>query len=257
MPKVERIRLYPFKGFGGSEVEKARILDSGTLEYDREFALYDDGVINGKDTDAVHGFGTRLDTLRNELTVESPDGDSVTVEVSDEGRGELDDWLGDRFGDAAVRRDPSFGFVDRRDRLGSVSVVSTATLREVASWFDGIGTEDLRARLRANIEVSGVPEFWEDGFVGDGTSGFRVGDIRAEGVEPCARCVVPTRDPETGEATEGFRKEFVRRRSETFPEDADRDAFNHLYAVTLIARIIEKDRGSVIRVGDEVEAIGT
>jgi len=153
-----------------------------------------------------------------------------------------------------VRRDPSFGFVDRRDRLASVSVVSTATLREVSSWFDStnIDADDVRARLRPNIEVSGVPEFWEDRFVGEGPSGFRVGDIRIEGVEPCSRCVVPTRDPETGEATERFRENFIQKRNETFPEDADRDAFEHLYAVTLITRVQKRDRGSVMRVGDEV-----
>ena len=258
MPKVERIRLYPFKGFGGAEVEEARVSEAGTLEHDREFALHDgDSTINGKDTDAVHGFTTRLDTTSDELTVESPDGGTVTVEMSYEGARELTDWLGDddRFGDATVKRDVPFGFVDRRDRLPSVSVVSTATLREVASWFDGIDTDDVRRRLRTNVEVSGVPAFWEDRFVGEDAPDFRVGDVRFEGAEPCARCVVPTRDPDTGETTEGFRETFVRRRRETLGDDAADDVFDHAYTVTLIARVAEDDRGSVVRVGDSVEVV--
>lgn len=254
MPGVERIRLYPVKGFGGTDVEDARILESGTLELDREFALYDgDDIVNGKITDAVHGYTTDADASADELTVSSPDGDSVVVPVSDDGRHELQDWFADRDGalaDATVLRDGSFGFVDRRDRLPSVSVVSTATVCEVASWFDGIDTDDVRRRLRTNVEVSGVPPFWEDGFVGEGAPSFTVGGTRFEGAEPCARCVVPTRDPETGETTEGFRETFVRRRRETID---DSDAFDHAYTVTLIARVDEEDRGSVLRVGDPVE----
>ncbi len=254
MPAVERIRLYPVKGFGGTDVEKARILESGTLELDREFALHDGGsTINGKDTDAVHGFTTELDTTRDKPTVESPDGRTVTVEVSDEGARELTDWLGDIFGEATVLRDASFGFVDRRDRLASVSVVSTATLREVASWFDGIDTDSVRRRLRTNVEVSGVPPFWEDRFVGEQAPSFLMGGTRFKGAEPCARCVVPTRDPETGETTDGFREKFVRRRRDTL---GDLSAFDHAYTVTLIARVSEEDRGSMLRVGDRVKEQG-
>jgi len=258
MVKVERIRLYPIKGFGGADVESACVSEAGTLAYDREFALHDgDGIINGKDTDAVHGFETELDTTTDELTVESPGDETVTVRMSDEGACELTDWLceasGDAFCDVTVKRDAPLGFVDRRDRLPSVSVVSTATLRELASWFDGVDTDSVRRRLRTNVEVSGVPAFWEDRFVGDGAPSFRVGGVDFEGVEPCARCVVPTRDPDTGEATEGFRETFVHRRRGTFPDEVDGEAFNHAYTVTLIARVAEKDRRSVVRVGDPIE----
>jgi len=258
MPKVERIRLYPVKGFGGVGVNKGRILPSGTLEYDREFALYDgDDIVNGRVRQGVHGFRTELDTGAGELTVESPARDSVTVDVSDDGRRELQDWFetaDTAFDSPTVLRDGSFGFVDRRDRLASVSVVSTATLREVASWFDGIDTDGVRRRLRTNVEVSGVLPFWEDRFVGEEAPAFEVGGVRFEGAEPCARCVVPTRDPDTGEPTGGFRERFAERRRETFPEFADEDAFDHFYAVTLIARVRDDDRGSTIRVGDEVKA---
>ena len=256
MTNVERVRLYPFKGFGGAEVDEARFSEAGTLAYDRAFALHDgDGIINGKDTDAVHGFGTEINTSEEELTVKSPEGDSITVHFGGTGAEALDAWLGDRFDGARVVYDAPFGFVDRRDRLPSVSVVSTATLREVASWFDGIDTDDMRRRLRTNIEVSGVPAFWEDRFVGEDAPAFRVGDVRFEGAEPCARCVVPSRDPDTGETTEGFRETFVRRRRETPALNDDSDGAFHAYTVTLIARVAEGDRGSVLRVGDSVKVV--
>lgn len=50
------------------------------------------------------------------------------------------------------------------------SVVSTATVETIASWFDGTRVESPRRRFRANFEISGVPAFWEDRLVGDGVA---------------------------------------------------------------------------------------
>jgi uncharacterized protein YcbX len=41
MPYLAKIWLYPIKSLDGIEVEKATILDRGSLEYDREFAFFD------------------------------------------------------------------------------------------------------------------------------------------------------------------------------------------------------------------------
>jgi len=67
---------------------------------------------------------------------------------------------------------------------------------------------------------------------------------------------VPERDPDTGEPTPGFRERFVRKRRETFPEWADRDAFDHDYTLMLIAGVAEADRGGELRVGDSVRVAG-
>jgi len=79
--------------------------------------------------------------------------------------------------------------------------------------------------------------------------------VRFDGVTPCGRCVVPERDPETGDPTPGFRERFVEQRRETFPEWADPDAFDHYYTLMLIARVPESDRGQTLRVGDEVAVL--
>ncbi|TKX55955.1 MOSC N-terminal beta barrel domain-containing protein, partial [Halorubrum sp. SP9] len=39
MARVERLTVFPVKGLDGVDVEAARVLDGGTLERDREFAL--------------------------------------------------------------------------------------------------------------------------------------------------------------------------------------------------------------------------
>jgi hypothetical protein len=248
--KVESLHVFPVKGLEGVEIAEAEVLEGGTLARDRGFAVFDsDGeVVNGKRTPLVHRLGLRLED--GEPVVSFPDGNEVNVEDDPE-RAEclFDDFFGV---DAKVRRDGSLGYVDRRE-MGP-SVVSTATLREFASWFD-ISVESARRRLRANVEVSGVPAFWEDRFVGEDAPSFEVGGVRFDGVTPCGRCVVPSRDPDTGEEIEGFRETFIERRRETFPEWADEDAFDHLYTLMIIARVSEEERGGKVSVGDRVRMV--
>jgi len=285
MAHIERLRLYPIKGLDGVEVESAQITDAGTLAGDREFAMCDPDAAeietgadmqtlayNGKQTDRIHDVRTEMDPETGVLTVDpKTGGDRRRFDLSTEsGRTAASEWFGDFVGDPVeVRRHDPPAFVDRPD--AGPSVISTATLEEVASWFGDMTVEGARRRLRANVEVGGVPAFWEDRFVGEGsapdsrtasenvgdeTPAFTVGDgddaVRFEGAEPCARCVVPSRDPKTGDPLPEFRERFVERRETTFPEWADREAFPHLYTVMLISRVPEAWRRRSISIGDAV-----
>jgi uncharacterized protein YcbX len=255
MARLERLRVFPLKGLDGIDVEAAEILEGGTLEHDREFALFDDegDVVNGKRTARVHDLTTDFDPDEGTFRVEPPDGETYRFDPETEYESAAR-WFGSFFdADLTLRRDASLGFVDRRE-MGP-SVVSTATLETVASWFDGMTVDSARRRLRANIEVSGVPPFWEDRFVGGTAPDFEVGGVRFEGVTPCGRCVVPERAPDTGEPTPEFRQRFVERRRETFPEWADEDAFDHHYSLMILTRVPESDRGATLRVGDEVTTL--
>ena len=255
MARLESLRVYPVKGLDGVTVDETEILDGGTLAHDREFALFDAAgeVINGKRTARVHDLTTEYDPDTRTLTAETG-AEAVTFDLEGD-RNAAADWFGEYFdADLTLARDTSLGYVDRRG-MGP-SVVSTATVRTVASWFDDLTVEGVRRRLRSNVEVSGVPAFWEDRFVGDDTPAFEVGGVRFEGVTPCGRCVVPQRDPDTGEATPEFREQFVRRRRETFPEWADEAAFDHHYTVTILASVPPTNRGETLRVGDSVSVVG-
>jgi hypothetical protein len=255
MAHIEELRVFPVKGLDGVTPSSARITEGGTLAGDREFALFDaDGdVVNAKRTDRFHRLSTDYDPGTATLTAETPDGERRRFDLASDPDAAAD-WLGTFLGETVtLRRDRSTGFVDRPE-MGP-SVVSTATLREVASWFDGLRVESVRRRLRTNVEVGGVPAFWEDRFVGEAAPAFVAGGVRFEGVTPCARCVVPSRDPDTGEPTPAFREQFVERRSETFPAWADRAAFDHDYTLTVITRVPEADRGRTLRVGDDVETV--
>ncbi|WP_415380566.1 MOSC domain-containing protein [Halosimplex sp. TS25] len=255
MARLERLRVFPVKGLDGIDLEATEILEGGTLRHDREYALFDtDGeVLNGKRTDRVHDLATDFDPVSGELAVETPDGEEREFDLDAE-RERAAEWFGDFFdADLELHRDDSLGYVDRRE-MGP-SVVSTATLEAVASWFEEMTVEGARRRLRANVEISGVPAFWEDRFVGDGAPAFDVDGVRFEGITPCGRCVVPQRDPGTGEPTPEFRERFVERREATFPEWADWDAFDHYYTLMVITRIPEADRGATLAVDDEVDVV--
>jgi uncharacterized protein YcbX len=255
MATLERIRLYPVKGLDSIEMTAATVLEGGTLAHDREFALFDgDGaVLNGKRTARVHDLWTDYDPETSELTVETPEGDQSEFRLGEESD-RAEQWFSEFFDvDLTLERDRSLGYVDRRE-MGP-SVISTATIETIASWFDDMTPESARRRLRANLEISGVPAFWEDRFVGEGAPVLEIGDVRLEGVTPCARCVVPERDPETGEAIDSFREQFVERREATFPEWADDDAFDHLYTTMVITRVPAADRGKRVEAGAPVKEL--
>ncbi|WP_368409248.1 MOSC domain-containing protein [Halomarina litorea] len=139
-------------------------------------------------------------------------------------------------------------------------MVSTATLREVASWFD-VSVDSARRRFRANLEVGApdVPPFWEDRLVADHGEAvaFRVGEAELLGVTPCQRCVVPSRDPNTGAETPGFRERFLERRAATRPEWLDTDRFDHYFRLMVNTHVPESEVGVALSVGDPVEVLGT
>ena len=255
MARLETLRVYPVKGLDGVAVDEAAILDGGTLAHDREFALFDaaEEVINGKRTPRVHDLRTEYDPSTRTVTAET-ESETVSFDLEAD-RDAAAEWFGEFFDvELTLARDTSLGYVDRRG-MGP-SVVSTATVRTVASWFDDLTVAGVRRRLRSNVEVSGVPAFWEDRFVGDDAPAFEIGGVRFEGVTPCGRCVVPQRDPDTGAATPEFRERFVERRRETFPEWADEAAFDHHYTVTILTSVPPTHRGETLRVGDSVSVIG-
>jgi uncharacterized protein YcbX len=250
MAHVAGLRVYPVKGLDGEAVETAALREKGTLQHDRAFALAaGDGPVNAKQFPALHEFDTNYDPETRTLSVTAPDGDTRAFDL-DADRAAAGDWFAARLdADLALERDPA-GFVDRPS-MGP-SVVSTATLETVASWFDDLTVEGARRRLRANVEIGGVPAFWEDRFVGDDAPTFETAGVEFAGVTPCNRCVVPSRDPDSGDPLPAFRETFLREREATFPEWADRDAFDHYYAVMILAAVRDAPADPVLSVGDDV-----
>ena len=171
-------------------------------------------------------------------------------------RAALDAWLS-RYFDQPVEwvEDTAAGFPDDTDSPGP-TLISTATLATVAGWFEGLSTAAARGRFRANLEIDGVEAFWEDRLVaGAGRSvRFRVGEAELWGTNPCQRCVVPSRDPCSGETTREFARLFSQHRRQLLPAWAPADRFDHFYRLAVNTRPAE-NRECVLRVGDDVRIL--
>lgn len=258
MPKLARIAIHPVKSFDPLVVEEAVLLAGGGLQHDRRFALRDrrGEFINGKRTAAVHMLRTELNVPSNRLTVRiEGSSESRAFDVRAERR-ELESWLSDYFAEPVEWvEDAIRGFPDDTDSPGP-TVISTATLAEVAGWFPGMTVEEARGRFRANLEIDGVEAFWEDRLVARGGRAvrFRIGEAELLGTNACARCVVPSRDPHSGESTREFSRLFASRRQATLPAWAPREPFDHFYRLAVNTRPAGA-RECVLRRGDEVRVV--
>lgn len=213
--------------------------------------------VNGKRELRVHELRVTYDTSLSRATFASPHLAHAFAFAFEDDTAALEAWLGEHFErPIVVQRDFAGGFPDDTHAPGP-TIVASATLAEVASWFPGLTPEGMRDRLRANIEIDGVPAFWEDGLYGAAGDvvAFRVGATVLEGTNPCARCVVPSRDPLSGLAVPAFSKIFSERRAATLPPWAERSRFDHFYRLTVNTRAAATQTGRLIAVGDVLERL--
>jgi uncharacterized protein len=145
------------------------------------------------------------------------------------------------------------GFPDDTVSPGA-TIVSTATLKAIASWYPELDPEDIRQRFRANIEIDGVPAFWEDQLftTPEQTVRFKVGEVEFMGVNPCQRCTVVTRDSHTGEVSPRFQKTFVENRKNTLPQWVERSRFDHFFRLAINTRLSPTEVGKEIKIGDPI-----
>lgn len=259
MPQVARITIFPVKSCDGLTCDRSEFFPGGALRHDRQFALVDSAgkFINAKRTDLIHQLRLLVDPTPREFRVANRDGENeISGHLDDQGR-ELSDWLSHFFSmDVSIVEDDETGFPDDMESPGP-TVISTATIEVVAGWF-GLSLDNIRQRFRANIEVDGVDPFWEDRLYGADSQyqRFRIGQVMFDGINPCQRCVVPTRDPNSGAASPaGFAHTFAELRRQTLPDWAARERFDHFYRLSTNTRRIGREP-EAIAVGDSVELVG-
>lgn len=256
MAHLSQIFIYPIKSLDGVAVTQARVLKSGTLEYDREFAIVDEQgrFVNGKRNPKVHALRSSFDLNARTVSLQIQDRESTQAFHLDEERTALEAWLSQYFGKTVQLQQKIFqGFPDDTNASGP-TVISTASIETVAAWFSEISTDEMRRRLRANVEIANVPPFWEDQLFGeaDNIIQFQIGSIQFEGINPCQRCVVPTRNSITGEAYTDFQKIFITKRQESLPLGVAASRFNHFYRLSVNTRIPESQADKILQVGNEV-----
>lgn len=261
MPAVlSRITVYPIKSLPGVDVSECRVLPSGALEWDRRFALFDgDGrILNAKRSAKLHSLRVsyELATAVTRLQLSGSKTDFAEFDLALE-LDELAVAIGKQLGEPlSLQSDFDRGFPDDDEAPGP-TVISAATLESVASGL-GIGSRDeTHRRFRSNLVIDGVPAFWEDrlfGEPGDNVT-FHVGDVTFAGTNPCQRCVVPTRHPDTGESTPGFQKTLSEMRRSARPDWSTASRFDHDYR--LATNTVQASTGTtgIVRVGDVVELV--
>jgi len=259
MPYLRGIFIYPIKSLSGVAVNQAKVLASGALANDREFAMLDaqGRFVNGKRYAKVHSLRSSWNVTAQIVCLQIQ-GTEEKLQFDLFGdRSEIQSWLSDYFGfPVTLGRNSLNGFPDDPIASGP-TVISTATLETVASWFPGISVDEMRQRLRANLEIDDVPAFWEDQlFTDEGkVVPFQVGKVVFEGINPCQRCVVPTRHPLTGEVYPNFPKVFSEKRRETLPYWAKLSRFNHFYRLSINTRIPPTEGGKILQIGDEIKLL--
>lgn len=259
-PTVGRITIYPVKSLDGVSLQKARVGNGGCLLHDREYAIVDSSgnFINGKSNEQVHRLRSQVDLGNNIISFRHQEEVSWKNFHLQNEIAAINIYLSEFFGTrAALLKNTEGRFMDIPDIAG-ITAVSTASLETVTSWFADMDIEETRKRFRATIEIRNVPAFWEDRlFFEEGTAvKFKAGEITFLGISPRARCVVPTRHPETGEVIHGFPKTFARQRTETLPEWSTLSDYGHAYYLTVNCFIPATEFDKQIEVGDEVKIIG-
>lgn len=224
MYTISQLYIYPVKSLGGISVDQLTITDRGAA-YDRRWMLVDPNgefltlrehaamtrlhtAIEGTDLiifDA-HNPSDRISTPLHPSPSASVNvtvwGDVVSAWICD---ASLSDWLSSKLGqsvrmvympDESLRPvDPDYApagsitaFTDGYPLL----IIGQSSLDDLNSRLDQ--PVDM-LRFRPNIVFTGGAPFDEDDF-----AQITIADIPLLGVKPCARCVVTTFDPVTGES---------------------------------------------------------
>jgi len=260
---VSRLSIYPIKSLDVLDCDRVTILESGALKGDRTWAIFDsDGnFVNGKSNPKVHSLQclwlasqSQFDLTTNTLALSIQGKQTAEFNLIEQ-QTELCNWLADYFGfPVKIEQNLNMGFPDDTVSPGA-TIVSTATLEAIASWYPELDTADIRRRFRANIELDGVPAFWEDNLFTTAGSlvKFKIGAVEFMGVNPCQRCIVVTRDPQTGKPYPKFQKTFISQRKNALPESVERSRFNHYFRLAVNTRLKPTEAGKVIKLGDSLE----
>jgi len=275
-PCLTGIRLHPIKSLDPVSVTEARIGPGGGLEHDRAWALFsvDGRWVNGKRTAAMHLIRATYAPDLTSVTLAVP-GDRRNIPARTfpfpSGSEDAAEWFSVYFEQQILVRHAPEGFPDDTIANGP-TIISTASLQTVRDWFPGLTLDAARERFRTTLEIDNadvaanaasatsmtghLPAFWEDQLYGEDERSvvrFRIGEVNFEGSNPCARCPVPARDPQTGADLTGFQKRFSDLRRETLPPWAPAARFDHFYRLATNTRVAPTETAKLLRLGDRLQ----
>jgi uncharacterized protein len=259
-PVIKYITIYPVKSLDGIELPKARIGPGGCLEHDREYSIIDSNgkYVNGKSNALVHLLRSQIDFENEIITLKHETEINWHQFHLQKDKAAIDEFLSAFFNmPVALHKNTGGKFMDKPVKSG-MTVLSTASLQTVGAWFNDMPLEETRKRFRATIEIANVPAFWEDRlfYQEETVVEFKIGEATLYGMSPRARCVVPTRHPQTGETIYAFQKTFANQRIKNLPDWSVLDDYGHGYHLSVDCYLPPTEFGKWIEVGDEVRIMG-
>lgn len=258
MPFISKIIIYPFKSLPGIEVSACRFTAAGSLQGDREFAFEspDGRLVNAKRLAEIHKIRAEYNLPKRTITLWSEATPRKETFTFDHQREALSAWVAKQLDIPGLRlkQNSVIGFPDDIKSPGP-TIVAKATLDAAGQYFDPpINGEEMGLRMRPNVIVEGVDAYWEDTLYGqEGVGGLlTLGQADVVVTVPCQRCVVPTRDPQTGNPTPQFMKKFMERRRATLPRHLQQDPRFEKNSYRLTVNVLGPN-GGLIKVGDVVK----
>ncbi|WP_439581012.1 MOSC domain-containing protein [Dyadobacter bucti] len=220
---LSEIWIYPVKSLGGIRLNASEVEEKG-LKFDRRWMIVDeDGMFL---TQRVFGKMALLDVslLENGLVISSRFelGNEVFVPYTPVSGANIEVKVWDDIVQAVTVSDEADAWLSKQlDKNVRIVMMPESTRRpadpryalhgEAVSFADGFpfllisqgSLDDLNSRLpeaiemrrfRPNFVVTGTGPFSEDAW-----KSIRIGSLSFDVVKPCARCVLTTIDPKTGE----------------------------------------------------------
>lgn len=235
-------------------MDSVSITEGGTLKNDRRWALVNEKgeLINGKNNKRIFLLRPHFDLAANTVDFVDQRGEVLSFDLSDVDG--LSRYFSVQLGiPVSLQEDTRQGFPDDVSASGP-TIVSTASLEAVATWYPQLSLADIRARFRINLELSPTDAFWEDQLFQSHQSAkmIRIGSVVIQSSNPCARCSVPTKHPETGKAYNGFYDTFIKMRKQTRPSWTDEACFDHWYRLSVNTRVPSSEAGKVLALNDAV-----
>ncbi|MBT5705007.1 MOSC N-terminal beta barrel domain-containing protein [bacterium] len=260
-PKLGRIRIYPFKSLDPIECRTTHFTSAGSLKKDRRFAfLLPNGTFfNAKNDPRIHRIRLQIDPgfQLYEFSIRGTN-NKIQIDLT-EGFKNLERWIFTQLKvQVKVTENGDHGFPDDLQASGP-TVISRGTIEAIAAWYPNLTPDDIRTRFRANLEIDNVPAFWEDRLCAEKGAGeieFQIGNATLRGINPCQRCVVPSRNQQTGEPFANFSKHFLVERQKSLPSWAPRSQFNHFYRAAINTTAQNNGDVGSIKLGDEIKPLG-
>lgn len=245
--KISKITVYPIKSLPGTEVKNTILTPASGLKWDRKWALrYSDGrYLNGKHDQRIHLVRAQFDLVKGEVSLAFQNSEFSSFSL--ENYPAIGKWFSHFWNEEIHLTMAETHFGDDQKAPGP-TLISSASLLKVGSWFGIEDLGELRRRFRTNLEIEGCPPFWEDSLLNRKNGRFKIGKTLLRANNVCKRCIVPSRNPETGEHIKNFSKIFSTHRRNELPESGP--AFDHFYRLAINTTVPDQPGPRIIKMND-------